>query len=53
MAAINKRHERNRVSYDILNNLSSVDLFYEKYIERKFKEPARPSGSWQEKRTQM
>jgi hypothetical protein len=30
MAAINKRRQRNRVSYDILNNLSSVDLFYDK-----------------------
>jgi hypothetical protein len=30
MAAINKRRERNRVNYDILNNLSSVDLVYDK-----------------------
>jgi hypothetical protein len=49
MAAINKRRERNCISYDILNNLSSVDLFYdkkkqEKNLQRKFKEPARPSG---------
>jgi hypothetical protein len=48
MAAIYKRRERNRVSYDILNNLSSVDLFYDKKarknLQRKFKEPARPSS---------
>jgi hypothetical protein len=48
MAAINKCGERNRVSYDILNNLISVDLFYDKKarknIQRKFKDPARPSG---------
>jgi hypothetical protein len=30
MVAINKGRQRNRVSYDILNNLSSVDLFYHK-----------------------
>jgi hypothetical protein len=39
MTAINKRRERNRVPYDILNNLSSVDLFYdEKDKKNIFKE---------------
>jgi hypothetical protein len=37
MAATNKGHQRNRVSYDILNNLSSVDQFYEKKIFKKIK----------------
>jgi hypothetical protein len=36
------------IFYDILNNLSCVDLFYDKKarqnIQRKFKKPARPSG---------
>jgi hypothetical protein len=35
MAPINKRRERNRVSYDILNNLSSLDLFYNKNSKKK------------------
>jgi hypothetical protein len=43
--AINKHRERNRVSYDVLNILSYVDLFYDKKarknIQRKFKEPAK------------
>jgi hypothetical protein len=37
MAAINKRRERNRVSYDILNNMSSLNLFYDKKARKKLK----------------
>jgi hypothetical protein len=36
MAAINKRRERNRVSYDILNILRSVDLFYDEKSKKKY-----------------
>jgi hypothetical protein len=49
MAAINKGRQRNRVFYDILNNLSSVDLFYDKK-QQKLKEPA---ASCTNKTTQM
>jgi hypothetical protein len=39
--AINKRRERNHVSYDNLNNLSYVDLFYDKKARKTFKENLR------------
>ena len=35
MAATNKRSEGKRVPYDILNNLSSVDLFYDEKSKKK------------------
>ena len=35
MMAINKRTEGKRVSYDVLNNISSVDLFYDEKKKKK------------------